>query len=318
MSYDIIGDIHGQSEKLELLLLALGYAPVDGVWQHPERKALFVGDFVDRGPGQIATLRIVRAMVEAGKAEAVMGNHEFNAIAWHTPDPLSPGQYLRKHTDKNRGQHQSFLDEVGEHTPEHDDWIQWFLQLPLWIEKEGLRVVHACWHPGHMKALEPSMGPNNTVPLALVEAASRKGSIEFESLEALCKGLEIDLPAPVTYTDAQGIVRDRTRVRWWDETATTYRAAALVGPRETEQLPDTIIPDEARVAYDQAKPVFFGHYWLTGTPAVISAKACCVDYSAARDGHPLVAYRWAGESELTNENLIAVLPGAIVRANYRH
>lgn len=317
MSYDIIGDIHGQSEKLEFLLRRLGYRQISGAWRHPHRKALFVGDFVDRGPGQVATLDIVRRMTEAGSAEAVMGNHEFNAIAWHTPDPLSPGQYLRKHTDRNHRQHGSFLAEVGEHTATHDDWIRWFLTLPLWIEKDELRLVHACWHPQHMALLGPLMGPGNTVPLSLVEAASRPGTDPFVSLEAICKGLEIDLPPPITYKDAEGTVRSRTRVRWWDEAADTYRSAALVGPRETEQLPMTLLPDEARVPYDQAKPVFFGHYWLTGAPCIISPKACCVDYSAAREGHPLVAYQWDGEADLTNDHLVAVLPNATIQKGIR-
>jgi hypothetical protein len=307
-AYDIIGDIHGQSEKLISLLHRLGYCEDEGAWRHPTRKALFVGDFVDRGPGQLATLSIVRAMVESGSAEAVMGNHEFNAIAWHTPDPMEEGEYLRRHTQKNRGQHQTFLDEVGEHTALHDEWISWFMTLPLWIEKPGLRVVHACWHPQHMATLAHLMGPGQTLTMELVVAASRKGSEAYEALEAVCKGLEIKLPHPISFTDNQGIVRTSTRVRWWDETAVTYRDAAMIGASEAAQLPDIAIPESARVLYDQEKPLFFGHYWLTGTPGVLSPKACCVDYSAARSGQPLVAYRWDGEQDLIDENMIAIFP----------
>ena len=57
-------------------------------------------------------------MVDAGSALAVMGNHELNAIAWHTPDPDEPGEYLRpripqpKWGAKNRTQHEAFLAEV--------------------------------------------------------------------------------------------------------------------------------------------------------------------------------------------------------------
>ena len=85
MNYDIIGDIHGHSEKLTSLLKQLGYRHHLGAWRHPERSAIFVGDFIDRGPGQLETIRIVREMLDAGTALAVMGNHEFNAIAWYTP-----------------------------------------------------------------------------------------------------------------------------------------------------------------------------------------------------------------------------------------
>ena len=93
MAYDIIGDIHGHADKLEALLRKLGYRDTAGAWRHPERQAIFVGDFVDRGPAQLRSVDIVRRMVDAGVALAVMGNHELNAIAWHTPDPGHPGQY---------------------------------------------------------------------------------------------------------------------------------------------------------------------------------------------------------------------------------
>ncbi|MER6622936.1 polynucleotide kinase-phosphatase [Streptomyces sp. NPDC000931] len=71
--FDIIGDIHGCSTELEALLGKLGY--VDGA--HPEgRTAVFVGDLVDRGPDSPGVLRRVMAMVKAGDALCVPGNHE--------------------------------------------------------------------------------------------------------------------------------------------------------------------------------------------------------------------------------------------------
>ena len=82
MAHDIIGDIHGHSERLEALLSRLGYRRFRGAWRHPSRVVIFVGDFIDRGPAQLATLRLVREMIEHGSARAVMGNHEFNAIGW--------------------------------------------------------------------------------------------------------------------------------------------------------------------------------------------------------------------------------------------
>lgn len=47
---------------------------------------IFLGDFIDRGPKIRETLQIVRAMVDAGTALAVMGNHEYNAICFHSPE----------------------------------------------------------------------------------------------------------------------------------------------------------------------------------------------------------------------------------------
>ena len=65
--YDIIGDIHGHAAELRALLKRMGYQEREGAYRHPGRTAVFVGDFIDRGPSQVETVEIARAMVEAGK-----------------------------------------------------------------------------------------------------------------------------------------------------------------------------------------------------------------------------------------------------------
>lgn len=306
MNYDIIGDIHGQSEKLDAMLRHMGYRPSGGAWRHPERTAVFVGDFIDRGPGQLATLRRVRAMVDSGSALAVMGNHEFNAIAWATEDPSRPGKHLRRHTDKNLRQHAAFLAEVADRPDVHRAWTQWFLDLPLWLDLQDCRIIHACWHEAEMAALAPRLRPGNRLTPELVEAASREGSAEFRAVETLIKGLEVRLPAPHVFIDKEGHERKKVRVRWWDPGADTFRRAAIMDADDDNTLPDTLVPPEARMGYTDAKPVFFGHYWRTGTPRILAPNACCVDFSAARASEPLVAYRHEGELELTNTSLVAV------------
>ena len=81
--FDIIGDVHGCRAELEELLTTLGYElerdaagrPVDA--RHPGgRRAVFVGDLVDRGPDTPGVLRLVMGMVAAGTAFCVAGNHE--------------------------------------------------------------------------------------------------------------------------------------------------------------------------------------------------------------------------------------------------
>ena len=112
--YDIIGDIHGCNLTLVKLLTELGYQPgADGIYQHLERKVIFLGDLIDRGPGQREVTSIVQGMMDSGNALSVMGNHEFNAIAYATRDE-DTGKYLRPHTERNRKQHRAFL-EAYEH-----------------------------------------------------------------------------------------------------------------------------------------------------------------------------------------------------------
>jgi protein phosphatase len=88
--FDIFGDLHGCCDELETLLQKLGYTPVerdgDPAWgtrsyRHPEgRKAVFLGDLVDRGPRILDTLRLVRNMVSEGSALCVPGNHDMKFL----------------------------------------------------------------------------------------------------------------------------------------------------------------------------------------------------------------------------------------------
>ena len=81
--FDIIGDVHGCYDELVSLLTKLGYEIAEDGWgaTHPEgRKAVFLGDFVDRGPKTPAVLRLVMRMVASGSALCVPGNHENKLI----------------------------------------------------------------------------------------------------------------------------------------------------------------------------------------------------------------------------------------------
>lgn len=295
--YDVLGDVHGHVDKLTALLTAMGYRDTNGTWAHPEgRTAVFVGDLIDRGPGQVECYRIARSMVEAGSALVAAGNHEFNAVAFHAG--------LRPDTAKNRAQHGAFLEQVRERSGQHDEIVDWFRTLPLWIDLGDLRVVHACWDTGSMAVL----GDDPTLSEELVEAASAKGTPEHAAIEILLKGPEIALETP--YLDKSGHTRHHARFRWWRADADRLDRAALI-PSNTETvghepyppLPPTPI-DPPVDPYTDTTPVIFGHYWRTGTPTVMSPATACVDYSAGRDG-PLVAYRWSGEPDLVDENFVS-------------
>ena len=76
--FDIVGDIHGCYDELIELLRRLGYdvADVDRVVPPTGRKAIFLGDLCDRGPKSPQVVRLVMAMVAAGVALCVPGNHD--------------------------------------------------------------------------------------------------------------------------------------------------------------------------------------------------------------------------------------------------
>ena len=75
--FDIIGDVHGCHEELVRLLSELGYDTAADPIAHPEgRRAVFLGDLVDRGPGVAEVLDVAMSMVAAGSALCILGNHE--------------------------------------------------------------------------------------------------------------------------------------------------------------------------------------------------------------------------------------------------
>lgn len=300
--YDVIGDVHGSSDKLRALLEKLGYSDESGAYRHRSRQAIFVGDLIDRGPGQLEVLRTVRAMVDAGAAIVVMGNHEFNAIAYATPDPQGSAEFLRPHTAKNRKQHKAFLEPVGEGSVDHAEVVDWFKTFPLWLDLGQLRVVHACWAPTAMKGL----GAAHVNDEMMVNASNRKHAA-YKWVEHLCKGPEIRLPDNRSFIDKDGHERHHARLRWWDPQADTYLRACELPPGN-KPLPDTPLTKSPVAPYRDDVPVIFGHYWRDWAKVELTATTACVDYSAAVDGEPLVAYRWSGETTLRRDHLVASHP----------
>ena len=304
--FDIIGDIHGAADQLLELLELLGYREDSGVFLHPKRRIVFLGDFIDRGPKQRQVIDIVRPMIEEGSALAVIGNHEFNAIAYATEDPERPGEYLRPHNQRNNTQHASFLDAYPDQA-EYQDVIGWFRTLPLFLEFDSFRVVHACWHANYLEYLEPYLNSENTLDDDLVIRGSRPEDRAFVALETLLKGLEIPLPDGCFFLDKDGVRRDSIRTRWWLSERVSYREMAFLSSDIAAGLPDELPPPGVSVNYPKTeKPVFVGHYWLRGTPEIMSSNVCCVDFSVGKPGGKLCCYRFDGESRLSTGKILWV------------
>jgi hypothetical protein len=310
-AFDVIGDVHGHADRLRTLLASMGYTERHGVWSHADRTAVFLGDLIDRGPGQLETLRLVRAMVGTGSAQVVLGNHEFNAVAYATRDP-ERSDYCRAHNDKHHSQHEAFLADVAFGSPLHRSIIDWFTTIPLWLDLGGLRVVHACWSDDHIEHLASVAGPDNTLTERMVIDATTAGTPTHDAVETVLKGPEVDLDG-VRYADKDGHVRQSARLRWWDSEATTLSTATLIPPeaqlydehdRPIDELPDRELRDDEVQPYTGPEPVLFGHYWWRKeTAEPINPLATCLDYSVAMDG-VLRAYRWDGESELDESKFV--------------
>jgi hypothetical protein len=308
IAYDVIGDVHGQAGKLQALLREMGYVERRGTWTPPlGRQAVFLGDLIDRGPQQESVVRTVRAMVDAGHARCVMGNHEFNAIGFATPDPREPGAFLRRHVPKNIAQHAEFLKQIGEGSPLHREFVEWFRTLPPVLDLGGIRVVHAWWHAPHVDLVTARLPVSGRMEDDFLHAAFTNSFPEWHAMEGLLKGLELELPRPHAFLDHAGVERHEVRARWWREAPASLRDIALVDDDQIEAIPDVPVPDGYLASPVVGSPVFVGHYWMQGVPKIQSPKVACLDWSAAKERHPLVAYRWDGEEVLDDARFVAAM-----------
>ena len=308
LGLDFIGDVHGYGSVLESLIERLGYLKNGGRYEHPEgRRIVFLGDYIDRGPEVEKTLRIVRSMVENGSALAILGNHEYNAVCYHTPD--GNGDYLRSHTEddgKNTKQHQSTLNQFSDKPGEWNTWIEWFKTLPFYIEGNGWRAVHAAWDFDSVRKLS---GKSLTDEGFLKSSADRASS-DFVAVENVLKGLEVELPEGLMFEDHNGNLRSEIRVRWWEGSESgTYRD--IIFP-PSDSIPEVAVSIEVKdkwTAYSAREaPVFFGHYWIPAKTHAgpLASNVACLDYSVASPKGKLTAYRWNGEAELKEESYVQI------------
>lgn len=258
---DLVGDVHGEITALEGLLHHLGYW-ADGT--HADgRRLVFLGDLVDRGPDSPAVVRRVRDLVNHGGALAVMGNHDLHAVR---RKKKSFNTWLLGH-----GPVESTETPVGSER-ERDEIIAFLRTLPLALERDDLRVVHACWDDEALALLQLERDPGE----ALVRhhdrvAAGFAAHADEVSLalahqnqnpvRVITSGPEMRAPAPFF---SAGRVRTECRRPWWDE-------------------------------YDDGPFVVFGHYSRvsipeaeTGTDLFVGqlagctlgpGRAMCIDYS---------------------------------------
>jgi hypothetical protein len=310
--YDIIGDIHGHADKLEQLLVRLGYKSIKGVYEHSSRQCIFLGDFIDRGPEIRASLKIVKSMCDSGNAMAIMGNHEFNAIGFHTVNPQ--GGFFRNHHFSEINQHYKTLEEFKDNHSEWYSYLDWFHQLPLFMEFDSFRVVHACWDANHIEWIKNNdqllYQNNKTVNPGLSDHLLRdyyqKENPIYSTIDEVLKGKEFKLPDNQSFLDSDGHRRDKARIKWWvPKEERTINHDIFLGI--DDQFGNRCLSPgdlDNIYHYNDSKVVFFGHYWLKGEPQITNTNAICLDFSVAKNGF-LTAYRWDG-GEINEKNLVYV------------
>ena len=276
--YDLIGDVHGYLDLLESLVEQLGYTRKGKSYEHPEgRKLIFVGDLINRGPDSIGVLSSVRETCEQGNAFLALGNHEFKMLQLAAANKSLPN-------------------------PGYHPFIPWLKTIPLFLDLNEIRVVHAAWHFSSISFLSESQLTKDE----FIQRTCDKSSPERKAVDLILKGVKADLPIHSTLCDRFKKVRNKGRLRWWEDLRGKPFSEALFSPmygKAVEEFPKLEDTRQVEPYPKDEKLVFTGHYCLEPHVSKINGNIACLDGCVTCD-EKLWAYRHNKNHKLTEENLI--------------
>ena len=118
--FDIIGDVHGCLPELEKLIRKLGYKKENDSYYHPDnRKLVFVGDIVDRGPDSMGVLRLIMKLCSQNVALMVLGNHDDRLFRYLKGNKVevkhgleTTAEELRSVSEEEKQDIMSFLENI--------------------------------------------------------------------------------------------------------------------------------------------------------------------------------------------------------------
>lgn len=303
--YDIIGDVHGEATLLKKLLEQLGYKKSDGFYAHDERKAIFVGDFTNRGPEIRQTLQMIRQMVESGSAYAILGNHEINNILYHLKNEIK--EPLLRNKGKRFVSVTKTIQEFKPYPEEWKDFRRWLRTLPLFLELDGIRIVHAYWSETNINTITKLLPPGKISRQVFRELVMDPLSELSQAILQTTRGVHLVLPPDLKIYDHRKRNHRFFRIKWWEDPK--GKSFHDFSYESKFHLPRYTIPPELYPKYDKypcnAPPVFFGHYCQGHGPQVLASNLCCID-ACVTIRKVLAAYRWSGETVLNPENIVLV------------
>ena len=274
---DIIGDIHGHYQQLIRLTEKMGYSMSQKKMHHPENRKLgFVGDFINRGPQSVEVLTLVKSLCESGDAIAVLGNHEFRLIQNSVTGKKVPKEY--------------------------EPFIPWLRTLPLFIELDTFRIVHAVWHFSSIELLDGKTVEED----AFIQETIVKKSPYKKAVSRILSGIKINIPEDLRLIDRFGIERSKARLKWWMDLSEKPYADCFLSPMKPDIFNRGPAIDELsdlEPYNEKDKPVFTGHYCLPPNLPKISGNVVCLDGCVTCD-KTLWGYRHQGTEKILASNLI--------------
>jgi len=261
---DIVGDVHGELDALRDLLSTLGY---DSEAEHPAgRRLVFLGDLCDRGSDSPGVIALVRSLVTRGLAQCVLGNHELNILRGARKD--GNGWFFDLNQDRTEGRYLNSRDATAD---ERAAIAAFFASLPVVLEREDLRLVHAAWDEAAIALLRDCHGPTRAIYEAYAERArgiaERTGLGERAAAEWRAHGTKLRDPAT-----PPPLLTNIGRLDMQYQMANPLRIVTS-GPEQLTQAP-FFASGKWRMLdrvkwwdrYRDEVPVMVGHYWRWPTP----------------------------------------------------
>lgn len=268
-SIDIVGDIHGELDALRALLRALGYRD-DG--RHPDgRHLVFIGDLCDRGEDSPGVIALVRELVDRGLAQCLLGNHELNVLRGSVKE--GNGWFFEEDHDRAEGK---FLACRRLDPAARPGVVDFFAGLPLVLEREDLRLVHAAWDDAATGLLRDCRGSTVEIYKAYAARAhdvaresglGERAAEEWRRHGAALKDPDAAMPLleNLGRLDALHQMANPVRILTSGHEALASRAFYASGKW---RMLDRV---KWWNAYRHDKPVLVGHYWRWPTAAARAA-----------------------------------------------
>ena len=208
--------------------------------------------------------------------------------------------FLRPHTPRNNFIVEQTLEQFANYPQEFNDMLDLFLNIPLFREYEHFRVVHACWDHQMIDEYLRRYGSNQITKEMLPESV-QTDSFLYQFLDRMLRGTSLKLPDGRSMTAKDGMVRQFFRTKFWAGDPQRYNDVIFQPDPLPEDLQHALLSEDEKEQLlfygPDEKPLFIGHYWMSGLPEPIVPNIACLDYSAVKYGR-LVAYRMDTERHL--------------------
>ncbi|WP_299574045.1 hypothetical protein [uncultured Shewanella sp.] len=263
-----IGDVYGRLDKLHDLLTEIDFDIDDPESSIQFVKLVFCGNLIASTEGKniehIALLTLVKDMVDKGHAYCLLGSNEFEVIGWSKHHPITDAPYLPVNlTVEVNNTKPKFLSQFAQGDETLFQWVDWFMALPLYLDFEHIRAIHACWDNKVINELNPYLNLTN------------------QKTEDSPNGTSSSLTAVMTNALAQ---------QFWPAAFDTKHPLSTL-MNSCLNYPQFEIND-SHPHQQLTTPVVIGHYPQDSFPDIHNEHLVCVNYNAGVDDYPLVSFAW--------------------------